>query len=148
MNVKIPKDKYFYIKTPEEMLEVMKKPVIAALNLTLDKLFEAINSEGYDYNEVKDNEPAVIAQYRNSIGTYQTLLDKIKAEEELSTFDYDLIVLVCKNTSIMFETQAKSLKEGATEMSKIAWKIAHLNLNSAHTTEVLQKTKNLTEIKN
>lgn len=147
MNVKIPKDKYFYIKTTKELLEIMKNPIIAALNLTLDKLFNAIDSEGYDYNEIKEDEPTIIAQYRNSINTYQTLLNKIKTEEELSAFDYDLIVLICKNTSIMFETQAKSLKEGATELSKIAWKITHLNLNSQHTTEVLKKTENLTEIK-
>ncbi len=148
MKARIPKDKYFYVKTAEEMVELMKPSVIAALNLTMDQLFEAINKEGYDYNEVKEDEPPMIENYRGSINIYQTLVNKLKDGEELTAFDYDSIVLICQNTAILFEAQAKSLREGASELSKIAWKIAHLNLNTSKSTEVLQQTKNLTKTEN
>jgi hypothetical protein len=31
MKAQIPKDKYFYIKTKEEMVDTMRRPIIAAL---------------------------------------------------------------------------------------------------------------------
>jgi hypothetical protein len=148
MNVKIPKDKYFNIKTKEEMINIMRQPVLSALNLTIDQLFEGVAREGADYNEPKEDDSFTAKKYMTSINTYQTLIDKIKNNEELSSFDYDLIILVCKNTLIIFDNQINSLKEASQELSKIAWKIAHLKLNSKKTTEILQQTKNLTENKN
>lgn len=137
MKVKIPKDKYFYIKNKEEMVEIMREPVVGALNFTLDLLIDAINRTGADLNEPKETDAKEVNQYRASVGTYQTLLDKIKNNEELTDFDYDLIVLVCKNTSMQMDKQIQGLKLASQELSKISWKIAHMGLNSAKTTEIL-----------
>lgn len=144
MKAQIPKDKYFYVNTKEEMVELMKNPVIAALNLVIDQLLESINSAGFDYDEVKEDEPAPIVNARTSIGTYQTIINKLKNNEELDQFDFDSIVLVCKTCSIIFDNHMKALKESSMELSKIAWKIAHLKLASEKMEQVLQESKNLT----
>lgn len=145
MKVQIPKDKYFNIQTKEEMVEVMKNPIIAALNLVIDQLLETINSAGFDYDEIKDDEPAAIKNARTSIGTYQTIINKLKNNEELTQFDFDSIVLICKTCSIIFDNHINALKESSMELSKIAWKIAHLKLSSEKMTTVLQDSKNLTK---
>ena len=145
MKAQIPKDKYFYINTKEEMVETMKTPIIAALKLVMDQLFETINRAGFDYKEVKEEEPAPIKNARTSIDTYQTIINKLENDEDLEPFDFDSIILVCKTCSIIFDNHIKSLKESSQELSKIAWKIAHLKLSTPKMEEVLQGTKNLTK---
>lgn len=144
MKVQIPKDKYFYINTKEEMVETMKKPIIAALQLVIDQLLNSIDEAGFDYNEVKEDEPLPVQNARTSIGTYQTIINKLNNNEELNQFDFDSIVLICKTCSIIFDNHIKSLKESSQELSKIAWKIAHLKLASDKMKNVLQESKNLT----
>ena len=145
MKVQIPKDEYFYIQTKEEMVEKMRQPIISALNLVVDQLIEVINREGYDVKEIKDNEPAPIATSRASIDHYQTIINKLKNNEELTPFDFDSIVLICKTCSIIFDNHITSLKKSSQELSKIAWKIAHLKLGSDKMKEVLEESKNLTK---
>jgi hypothetical protein len=112
--------------------------------MVTEQILESINSAGFDYEEVKEDEPLPIVNARTTIGTYQTIIDKLKNNEELEQFDFDTIVLVCKTCQIIFDNHAKSLKESSTELSKIAWKIAHLKLSSEKMERVLQQSKNLT----
>ena len=148
MKVQLPKDKYFYIKTKEEMVEAMREPVKSALRLTLDQLIEAINRAGGDVEEKKEDEDPAISNYRNSLNVYQGLLERLTNNQELSLFDFDLITLICKNTSILMDNQIAALKEASKELSKIAWKIAHLDLGTEKVKEVISASKNLTETEN
>lgn len=147
MKVQLPKNKYDVIKTKEEMVETMKNPVISALNFTIDQLVESINLAGGDPVEQKEDDSPVVQQYRSSLDTYQSVLNKVKNDEELTPLDYDLITLVCKNTSILMSNQIDALREAAKELNIISWKLAHLKLGTDKVKEAIELSKNLTEDK-
>lgn len=145
MKVQLPKDKYFYIKTKEEMVETMKDPIITGLKLVIDQLLNSIDSAGFDLDEIKEEEPKPVTDARVAIKNYQSIINKLQNNEELSQLDFDSIVLVCKTCSIIFDNHIKALKESSQELSKIAWKLAHMGLASEKMNTVLQETKNLTK---
>lgn len=144
MNARLPKDKYFYIKTKEEMVDAMRAPIIAAAKLTMDRLINNIDSEGYDMEEIKENEPEHIITARDAVNRYQNIVTKLTNKEDLTTEEFDSVVLIAKTVSIIFENQSKSLREASQELSKIAWKIAHLKLSSEKMETVLKDSENLT----
>lgn len=144
MKAQIPKDKWFYIQTKEEMVEAMKNPVIAACKLLIDRLIDNIDLEGFDLKEKKEDEPEHIQTARDAVERYQKIIDKLNNKEELTTEEFDSIALICKTVSIIFENHAKSSREASQELSKISWKIVHLDLASDKMENVLGESKNLT----
>lgn len=131
MKVQIPKDKYFNINTKEEMVEVMREPVTAAINLIIDKLQNKVDSFDVvkEKRELTEKEIGEQKEVANSILTYEQLKDKIVNKKELSNFDFNLVALVTSTTSELMSQQAKNMKDAATELSKISWKIIHSKFN-------------------
>lgn len=131
MKVQIPKDKYFNIKTSEEMVEAMKDPIIAAINMVIDRLQDRIDAIDFlkKDRELTEKEAGEQKSLANSVVTYEELKTKILNNQTLNPFDFNLVALICSTTVNIMDNQIDMLKEAREELSRIAWKIVHSKFN-------------------
>ena len=131
MKVQIPKDKYFNIKTSEEMVEVMKDPIVAAINMVIDRLQNRVDTIDFlkKDRELTEKEADEQKSLANSIVTYEELKTKILNNQKLSAFDFNMVALICSTTVNIMDNQIDMLKGAREELSKIAWKIVHSKFN-------------------
>lgn len=131
MKVQIPKDKYFNIKTSEEMVEVMKDPIVAAINMVIDRLQNRVDTIDFlkKDRELTEKEADEQKSLANSIVTYEELKTKILNNQKLSAFDFNMVALICSTTVNIMDNQIDMLKSAREELSKIAWKIVHSKFN-------------------
>lgn len=131
MKVQIPKDKYFNIKTSEEMVEVMKDPILAAINMVIDRLQNRVDTIDFlkKDRELTEKEADEQKSLANSIVTYEELKTKILNNQKLNAFDFNMVALICSTTVNIMDNQIDMLKSAREELSKIAWKIVHSKFN-------------------
>lgn len=131
MKAQLPKDKYFYINTKEEMVAAMEEPIKAAINMIIDKLQDRVDAFDIIKNERELTEQEVKEQKdaATSIITYTQLKDKIVNKKELTAIDFNLVALVGSTTAELMMQQSKNMKDAANELSKISWKIIHSKFN-------------------
>ena len=131
MKVQIPKDKYFNIKTSEEMVEVMKDPIVAAINMVIDRLQNRVDTIDFlkKDRELTEKEADEQKSLANSVVTYEELKTKILNNQKLSAFDFNMVALICSTTVNIMDNQIDMLKSAREELSKIAWKIVHSKFN-------------------